>query len=134
MEINLIYLPGGHIASPAHPTGEKSNGRSPQSDTIVLTGKVYPVLEEVGLTPTADEELKKVHMRIAHFSENALRNLLRSDHCKLDPEQITRALRSFACKGVVGRATPPKVSGRMAKFNGEILGIDVAYPFVGIRE
>ena len=46
---------------------------------------------------------------------------------------ITRVLAQCSRSGEVNRSTPPKISSWIAKFNGEIVGIDVVYPFAGSR-
>ena len=132
--IRLINLPSGHIALPAQPSRPEDVARAPLAKVGTLNGKAYVAHEEWGLTPISDEELKKVHLRLSRCSEFTLRNLLKAGHSVLDPEQITRIMRSCTRKGAVGRAKPPKVSGRMGKFNGGIMGIDLVYPFVGVRE
>ena len=89
--------------------------------------------EEWGLTPITDGELEKVHLHLRNCSEYTIRGFLKAGHRILYPIQITRVLRKCACKGSVGRATPPKVDGWMGKFTGGILGIDVVYSLVGLR-
>ena len=51
----------------------------------------------------------------------------------VDLAQIRRVLRKCTCRGVANRVTPPKLSGWVARFNGEIIGIDVIHPFVDIK-
>ena len=46
-------------------------------------------------------------------------------------EMITRLHAQCSCSGQATRATPPKISSWIAKFNGEIVGIDIVYPFSG---
>ena len=60
--------------------------------------------------------------------------LLKSGGRVVDQAQIRRVIRRCNCNGAVGRITPPKITGRLARFNGEIIGTDAVYPFVGLRE
>ena len=129
----------GKSTAKTHCISRPTSGRKEENDSLpleetTLSEKIYPAHGDWGLPPIADAELGKVHLRVSHCSECTLRNLLKAGRRVLNPSEITRFLRSCVCKGVVGRVTRPKESGWMGKFNGEILGIDVVYPFVGVRQ
>ena len=61
-------------------------------------------------------------------------NLFRSAGRVVGPAQIRKVIRHCICKGAVGRVTPPKITSWQTRFNGEIIAIDVVYPFVGIKD
>ena len=132
--VQLKNLPIGHLSIPGNPLP------SPQyTDTFqptyesTLSRRLHPVSQDQGLISTTDEEILKVHLHLAHCSAFALQNLLKDGHRQVDNEQIKRVLDGCNCKGVAHRITPPKLTGRSSKFCGEIIGMDVVYPFTGTR-
>lgn len=46
---------------------------------------------------------------------------------------VTDLFRRRTCTDNASRITHPKISPWVAKFNGEIVGVDIAYPFAGVR-
>ena len=63
-----------------------------------------------------------------------MENLLRAGRRIVDPEQIRRISGKCTCRGDANRITPPKLTGRTSEFCGEVIGIDVVYPFVYTAE
>ena len=129
LTIRLRNLPSGHISIPASPEKPKIAHIPPHSK-IPVRG-TYPTCIVPTLLPVTDAQILKIHRRLAHCSEFAMSNLLRTGGRTVNKSQIKRVLRNCVRKGAVGRVTPPKVTGSKTRFNGEIVAIDAIYPFVG---
>ena len=84
--------------------------------------------------PIAEEEFVKIHPHLSRCDAYTSANLLKAGARVVGETKIRRVRRRFVCRGVVGRITPPEITGRKARINGEIIGIDVIYPFVGCKE
>ena len=124
--VHLENFPSGHISLPAHPLCPELNPPHDFTDSAHLIN--YPTLTEPPLQPVTDSQLFKIHKHLSHSSEYALANLLRAGRRLADTAQIQRVLRGCSCHGVAGRIAPPKVTAWMARFNGEIIGVDVIQP------
>ena len=60
-------------------------------------------------------------------------NFLTASAREVDLAQIRRVFRGCTCEGIAGGGYP-KIPGWVARLNGEIVGVDVSYPFVGAKE
>ena len=112
--------------TPAHPTSGKVEPATSM--------KLCPVSGELCLTSISDSDLAKVHIHLSRCGAHTLENLLRTGHRIVDPEQIRRILDKCTCRGTVGRITHSKLTGRTSELCGEVVGIDVVYPFVDTAE
>lgn len=78
-------------------------------------------------------EILKAHLHFPHCIVPSPKYLLRAGHRIVNEEQLKRVLEGCVCKGIVRRITHPNLTGWGSKFRMEIIGSDVAYPFVGVR-
>ena len=125
--ITLITAGSGHLQLPAGRISILQKG--PQSSLC----PIYPVNTNPGNDVMSFGELRKIHLRLGRCSEFTLRNMLQAAKVVVPDELITRVPTRCTCAGKVNRVTPPEISPWVAKFNGEIVGLDVVYPFVGSR-
>ena len=127
-EIALISTGSGHLQFPAVKKLEEN----------IKVGErrlhIYPANTDPGTEVIAYEELEKIHLHLGHRIEFALKNMLQAAKIVVPDAMIRRMLSQCSCGGKVNRVTLPKNPSRVAKFNGEIVGIDVVYPFVGSRQ
>ena len=75
------------------------------------------------------EEVTKIHIQLGHCSENTLVTTIRAAqmHCYL--VVIQDVLAKCGCQTAVRRITPPVVASTAAKYNGEIIALDIIFPF-----
>ena len=74
-------------------------------------------------------DLRKAHLHLRYCSERTLIAKLRSAHMTAPEELISELYKDFKCQLGVRRIAPPNVSRRIAKYNGETVGVDVCFPF-----
>ena len=127
MAISMISAGSGHRQLPTMKSGKSTSLSNDQGQLI------FPVNTDPGNDVITVEELKKIHIHLGHCIEFTLKNMLKAAKIAAPQEMITRMLSQRSCSGQVNRVTPPKISSWIAKFNGEIVGLDVAYPFTGSR-
>ena len=95
--------------------------------------QLFPMRQTViELRRRTDSEVLKIHQQLGHCSEKQLVGLLRFGRCKVDMSQIRRATQRCGCERSARRITPPVASSWVARFSGEVLAIDVSYPFTEI--
>ena len=95
--------------------------------------QVFPVQQlEGGLRKLLDEEVRKIHQQLGHCSDKQLLDLLKFGGCRADPQQVKRVMRKCNCQRSVHRITPPVVSSWIARFSGEVVAIDVIYPYADV--
>ena len=133
LTIHLKNLASGHISLPAVPQGEVAPQYRVDESSQSWPISVFTVGNTNELIPVTDAELEKIHKHLAHCSEFTITNLLKAGMRVVDPIQIGRVLQKCSCHGLVNRITPPKISSWIARFNGEIIGIDVVHPFMDIK-
>ena len=128
LKIQLISSESGHIQLPApHPPPKDPSAKGNAS------ANVYPGASDLGKEAIAMEELKRIHLHLGRCSEFAMRSLELAES-RIVPEQMIAGLfRRCNCSANVNRVTPPEISSWISKFNGEIVGGDIAYPSAGMR-
>ena len=128
IQVQLISSGSGHIQLPARRPPHGNAGMK-QSSPL----NVYPTTIDRGKEAITMDELKRIHLHLRHCSEFALRNLLQDAHKTVSESMIADLFRRCACSENVYRIAPPKISSWISKFNGEIVGIDIVFPFSGMR-
>ena len=123
--ITLISTDSGHMQLPA----EATDWRKGQNASKPL----FPVTQDLGNEMITDAELKRIRLHLGQRSGHVLRNMLRAAHRPVTDQQIHQLPWKRSCSEKANRATPPKISSWISRFNGEIIGVDVVYPFVGSR-
>ena len=132
--IHLIRSPSGHILLPAAPVSKMNcDPFIPRIDgAFSMTQKdTFPVAmtESHPLKRLSDEQIRKIHVQLGHCSQRQLIELLKFAQCQVNPEQINRIQTKCGCVRSVHRITPPVVSSWIARFSGEIVAMDIIYPF-----
>ena len=77
--------------------------------------------------------MRKVHLCVSRCSIHSPKSILRAGHRAVNEEPPKRAIDGCICNGISHRVARPKLTGWSSKFGGEIIGIDVTYPFAGVR-
>ena len=118
--IPLIQTPSGHLML---------NGiRAKVSDK---PQKIYAVAKtEVAPRVLTYQELRRIHVSLGRCAQNTMTTLLRAAHIQVNHQQLHELYRKCGRADSVYRITPPQVSCRMAKYNGEIVGMGIIFPFV----
>ena len=124
--IQLIRSPSGHILLPGTPVAQLTRGAQRTNPECV-----YPVIQQEtpSLRTLTDSQVKKIHLQLGHCSQRQLIELLKFARCKVDQNQILRIHQQCGCNRTVHRVTPPVVSSWIARFSGEVVAIDIIYPF-----
>ena len=126
LKIQLTHTPSGHLMLP----GARITQDNHRSDSI-LGNQVYIGSSiDVPRTSISKEELRKIHLHLGHCSQDTITTMLRAAHLHVPSEMITELYKSCKCQIGVHRMTPPNVSSWITKYNGEIIALDVCYPFV----
>ena len=122
--IRLTKSSTGHVLLP----GIIDQGGLTQARTVHQ--QVFPVQQlEGGLRKLRDEEVGKIHQQLGHCSDKQLLDLLKFGGCRADPQQVKRVMHKCNCQRSVHRIAPPVVSSWVARFSGEVVAVDVIYPF-----
>ena len=129
MIIQLCRTPSGHLMLPGRRGESRSRNHVFEGDTI-LGNQVYAAVLDVPLPELSKEELKKLHLNLGHCSEHTLITMLRAAHISIPTEAIEQLYKECNCQAGVHRITAPNVSCWMSKYNGEVVGIDICYPFL----
>ena len=126
ISIMLIKSPSGHVLLPAYPLNE-----SPTWAVSLNKGLAFPVQQRTNeeTRTLTDAQLRKIHLQLGHCSPQQLTELVKFGKYKVPQEQIERIHRQCGCKRSVHRITPPVVSSWIARFSGEIVAMDIIYPF-----
>ena len=132
--ITLIKSPSGHILLPAAPVSHLEwSPFTPLIDgAFSMTRKdTFPTnaAESCPLRKLSDEQVRKVHIQLGHCSQRQLIELLKFAQCQVNIEQISRIHAKCGCVRSVHRITPPVVTSWIARFSGEIVAMDIIYPF-----
>ena len=124
--IQLIQSPSGHILLPGTPVMQFTS-----EENCINPERAYPVSqqENTQLRKLTDLQVKKIHLQLGHCSQRQLSELLKFAGCKVDQNQILRIHQQCGCNRMVHRVTPPVVSSWIARFSGEVVAIDIIYPF-----
>ena len=77
----------------------------------------------------SEGEIKKIHVQLGHCSENTLETTIRVAQMHVDSSLIQKVLDKCGCQTAVQRITPPQVACWLGKYNGEIIALDIIYPF-----
>ena len=126
LEAQLKQTPSGHLAFPGLRGSKKSLSlESPIVHQSVYDASLGEPMEELSIT-----QLKKEHRQLGHCSEDTLWDILRAAHITIPREIINRLHRECRCQAGVQRVAPPPVSAWIAKSNGELVAVDVCYPFM----
>ena len=132
--IHLIKSPSGQILLPAAPVSRmKCDPFIPRIDgAFSMTQKdTFPVAitESHPFRKLSDEQVREIHVQLGHCSQRQLIELLKFAQCQVNLDQINRVHNKCGCIRSVHRITPPVVSSWVARFSGEIVAMDIIYPF-----
>ena len=132
--IHLMKSPSGHILLPAAPVSQMNVGPfvARIEGTFSMTQRdAYPIIQADPntLRKLSDEQIRKIHIQLGHCSQRQLIELLKFGRCQVNQEQINRIHTKCGCTRSVHRVTPPVVSSWVARFSGEIVAMDIIYPF-----
>ena len=94
----------------------------------------FPVCNPLAMQPISDAQILEIHEHLAHCIEYAMTHLLKASAREAYRAQIVRSIRGGSCKGVVGRLTPPKITGRTARFNGGELLVLKSYIIASVSK
>ena len=84
---------------------------------------------EVPPPPLTEKQLLKIHLHVGHCSGNTLITLLRAGNRVVPYQAIMLMCDKCKCHAAVRRITPPAISSWQYKYNGEVVGVDIVYPF-----
>ena len=108
-------------------------GTRPSHEVIkVLADRGHPIYMTEMKLPVrilSKDEVAKIHVQLGHCSENALLTTTRSAQMHCDLSVIQTMMGKCGCQTAVRRITLPPVASMAAKFNGEIIALDIIYPF-----
>ena len=74
-------------------------------------------------------DLRETHLHLRRCSENTLFAMLRAARLSVPKELIEALYTECNFQARTHRIAPRNLSRRMAKYNGEILPVDICYPF-----
>ena len=123
--VQLEQTPSGHLMLP----GTRREESTPISHPNVIGGAIYAASLDVSASELSLDQLKKIRNQLGHCSEATLTSLLRAAHIVVPVDKITQLFRDCNCQAGVHRVTPPNVSCWIAKYNGEVVAVDICYPF-----
>ena len=120
----------GHMVLPAR--FRRGVGNTPHLKA--RNRQAFSTEDQLGRDDLADEELKRIHLHLWNCSENTLGKLTHTARKMVSQKRIGQISDRCTCSPNLTRITTPKIPSRIEKYNGEILGIGLLYPFVNFRD
>ena len=125
LRIQLIKTPSGHLMLP----GSREINPVQKTDDI-FGNQVYATTLDVPINEPSKDELRKIHLHLGHCSEHTLITMLRAAHMAVPTQMITELYKECNCQAGIHRITPPNVPCWLSKYNGEVVAVDICYPFM----
>ena len=128
-EIKLTNTRSGHLMIQGTlPTNEVRKMLSQENHPIYVMELKLPVIV------LAEEEIRKIHAQLGHCSGNTMETTILAAQMHVDSPAIQKVVRECGRQNALQRITPPQVASRLAKYNGEIVALDIAFPFTDCFE
>ena len=138
--IKCEYSSSGHLLLP----GRVESRRKPSEDIFAGTSESQTERESNSNEPEQQnvdgngdvdldaKQLCKLHRQMGHCSKASLLKLLKTSKRKFLQSHLDQVYNKCKCQHTVDRITPPLVSSIMARRAGEIVAVDICYPFARI--
>ena len=126
IKIHLAKSKSRHVLLPAAPV------RYICADSNIAHRETAPPAMQTEPVPRrilTDGQIGKIHHQLGHCSQQQLVELQKFAKCKVDSSQIHRINQRCGRIRCVHRINPPVVSRWFDRPSGEILAIDIIYPF-----
>ena len=108
------------------------SSESPNSSGADHSGKVEPSQRTHPNLQLNEGQPRKLHRQMGHCPKASLLKLLQAPKRRFVQSQRDQVYAKCKCQHTVDRITPPLVSSVLARRAGEIVAVDICYPFVRV--
>ena len=122
--IQLSATPSGHLMIQGSKAVQKLTPEMTKNHESIFTMEI-----RLPVSSLTFEELKRIHLQLGHCSENTLLSVIKAAQLHGEKSLIEKLYADCKCQVAVQRITPPNVACWLAKYNGEIVAIDIIFPF-----